>query len=143
MFFCFPPGIHLSAKGRARPKWPKTPVFRDFPPVGSSRPNHKMQKSCIFGDKFLGWTYFLLKSAPRSGKLHSSVSLSATSLTSLSAKGVKPQYFAISRLLGVRSGKTQNVKKLWTTIPDSVVFFFDFGTPSAVKLRFSVFSPRP
>ena len=45
--------------------------------------------------------------------------------------------------VGVRSGKTEDVKKLRTTIPDSVVIFFlNFGAPSAGKFYFSVFSPR-
>ena len=36
--------------------------------------------------------------------------------------------------MGVQSAKTQKVKKLRKTIPDSVVtfFFFDFGTPVAL-----------
>ena len=46
--------------------------------------------------------------------------------------------------LGVRSAKTQNLRKLRTTNPDTVAtFFLHFGSPSTKKLRFSVFGPVP
>ena len=57
--------------------------------------------------------------------------------------GTKP-VFCDFPSLGVRSAKTQNVKRLRTTIPDTVVTFFcAFGTPSGGKLWFSVFGPVP
>ena len=55
MFFCFPPGISLSAKGCPRPKCPKNPVFCDFPPVGVQlAKTYSVKKLCTFGEKLLG-----------------------------------------------------------------------------------------
>ena len=62
----------------------------------------------------------------------------------LGQKGLKTPVLCDFPPVGVRSVKTQSIKTLRTTIPGSVVTVFcDFGTPSAGKMRFSVFSPRP
>ena len=120
--------------------WDKTSILR-FPahggPVGQ---NTTCKKVAHFSEETLGADGFFPKSSPSSGKL--SFSVSAPEFPG-SAKGPRPKgpenpLFCDFPPLGVRSTKTQNVKKVRTTIPDSVV-----GTPGAGKLCFSVFSPRP
>ena len=128
----------------------RTPYFAIAHPWGSGRPKRKMLISCaLSGRNFGGVRIFTPKAPLAPGNCIFPFSAQPWDF-SLSAKGrPRPKWPEIPVFydflpVGIRSGKTEDVKKLRTTILDSVVrFSFDFGTPSAGKLWFSVFISGP
>ena len=119
MFFRFSPGISLNAKGCPRSKWPKTPVFRDFPSQGvQSAKTENVKKLRYFGEKLFGAARFPPQKVP--------LALG----TCPRPKRAKIPLDNRFRPLGVRPKKKSFPRKLWEIIPDSVVtFFFRFGDP--------------
>ena len=136
-------------RGCPRPKGPKNPVFCDFPPLGVwSVKTYNVKKLRNFREKLLGRPVSPPKSAPSSGKSRFSVFgpefLQVPSRCSR-PKGPKNPVFCDFPLLGVRSVKTQNAKKL-RAFREKLLgrpIFPPKSAPSSGKLCFSVFRPSP
>ena len=130
------------------------PVFCDFPPLGvRSAKTQSVKQLRNFWEKLLGRTDFSPKSATSSGKLHLSVfgpkflQVPRGCPRPKGPKipvGPKVPVFCDFPPLGVRSAKTQNVKKL-PTFRKKLLGRTDFSpksAPSSGKLCFSVFAPE-
>ena len=130
MFFCFLPGISLSAKGCPTPKGARKDVFRDFPPVGvrsTEKQNVKKLRNFL-GEIFWG-RRILFPNVPlgpgnRVFPIWPEISLSAKGCPR--PKGPTKPVFRDFPTLGVRTTKTQNVKKLrsfWDKFLGGRIFF--------------------
>ena len=112
VFFRFPPGISLSAKGRPRPKWPNPPplYLAISCPSRSGRPKRKMCKSCAtFGRNVCsGWI------PPPKVPLACVFSVFGPEFL---PKWPKTPVFRNFTPLEVRSAKTQAVKKMRIFFP--------------------------
>ena len=138
-------------RGCPRPKGPRNPVFRDFPSVGvhlAKTQNVKWYLR-IFGEKLLGRTDFFSPKVPLApGNCvfpFSARNFSKCPGAAPGQKGLKNQYFRGFPPVGVRSAKTQNVKKLHNFGEKLFgrTYFFSKSAPSSGKLCFSVFGPGP
>ena len=146
MFFCVRPGISLSAKGCPKPKGPRKEVFCDFPPLGfRSAKTQNVKKLRNFGENLFGRNFFpKVPLAPQNCVfLFPARNFSQCQGAALGQKGLKNQYFAISRPWG-SSRRKHDVKKLrnfWEK-PLGRTDFFRESAPSSGKSRFSVFGPE-
>ena len=147
MFFRFSPGISLSAKGYPRPKWPKPPVSRDFPPLGvQSSKTENVKKLRNFGEKLLGRPDFFVQSASTTGKLRFSVFRPEFLQVPTAVLGQNGLKSSISQFPAPGGPVSQNLtqKKLRNfgeKLLGRPVFFLKSASTTG-KLRFSVFRPE-
>ena len=134
-------------RGRPRPKGPKNTVFCDFLPLGVlSVKTQNVKKLRIFREKILGVRFFLPKVPPAPGNrvfLISARNFSKCQGAARGQKGLKTQYFAISRPWGSGRSKRKMQKScavfgrnFWVSV------FFRKRAPSSGKSRFSDFGPE-
>ena len=133
MFFRFPPGISLSAKGCPRPKWPQTPSILRFPaPGGRVGQNRRRKKSCaILGRNFWGGRISPPKVPLAPGNCIFVFSARARNFSKCPRpKRAKTPLNHRFRPVGVRQKKRLSPIKLRKPIPDSMVtLFFRFRDP--------------
>ena len=136
-------------RGCPRPKGPKTAVFCDFPPLGvRSVKTQNAKKLRSFREKLLGVRFFSPKVPLAPGNrvfLFSARNFYKCQGAALGQKGLKPQYFAISRPWGSGQSKRKNLKNLrnlWRKHFWGGRFFPPKSAPSSGKSCVSVFGPE-
>ena len=147
VFFCFPPGIFPSAKGCPRPKEPRKPVFCDFSPLGIRLAKSQIAKKLHnFCEKFWGGQIFSpnVPLAPGNCVFLPWPGIYPSAKGCPRPKGPRKPVFFDFPPVGVRSAKTQNVKKshfFWEKLLGRTEFS-PKSASSTGKWCFSVFGPE-
>ena len=136
-------------RGCPRPKGPENTVFCDFPPLGvrSVKTQSAKRLRCL-REKLLGVRFFLPKVPLAQGNrvfLFSARNFSKCQGAALGQKGLKTQYFAISRPWGSGRSKRKMQKScalFGRNLCQVCPVFCRKSAPSSGKSRFSDFGPE-